>query len=91
MTQVYLLYCCFIFLILVDNVSATFLSALKENSQSVAVSFFQGLIGLVLGYFLLQQVGLIGLLASSIAALPLTNLWINPYILLRKIKCQIVA
>ncbi|MFK5057859.1 hypothetical protein ACI4AF_28490, partial [Klebsiella pneumoniae] len=68
------------------NVSATFLAALKENKVSVIISFFQGVLGTSLGYFLFFKAGLLGIISASIIALLFTNFWFNPYILVKKLK-----
>jgi len=86
MGNFYLLYCVFILLIVIDNVSATFLAALKENKVSVIISFFQGVLGISLGYFLFFKAGVLGIISASIIALLFTNFWFNPYILVKKLK-----
>ena len=86
--RLFLLFGVFIFLILVDNVSATFLSALKFNRSSTIVSIGQGILALTLAYLLLPQYGIIGVVVGSIFALLVSNLIFNPVYLLLKIKME---
>lgn len=72
-------------LILVDNVSAVFLSALKLNKLPTIVSLVQGLLVVLLTTVLVPRYGLIGLGIASIAALASTSLFFNPFFLLKKL------
>ena len=81
----------FVFLIAIDNISATFLSALKFNKAPTIVSIVQGLLALILLYFLLPTMGVMGAVVSSIIALALTNLLFNPLYLLRMIHGKIAV
>jgi O-antigen/teichoic acid export membrane protein len=87
--NLFVLFGLFIFIISIDNVSATFLSALKLNRAPTIVSIFQGLIGLALGYFLLPKYGITGIAVALIIALSSTSLIFNPYYLLKKIRLHI--
>jgi len=73
-------------LILVDNVSALFLSALKLNKLPTIVSLAQGLIILLLTPILYRHFGLNGVILCSCIALGLTNLFYNPIYLLIKLN-----
>jgi O-antigen/teichoic acid export membrane protein len=87
--NLFVLFGLFIFIISIDNVSATFLSALKLNRAPTIVSIFQGLIGLALGYFLLPKYGITGIAVALLIALSSTSLIFNPYYLLKKIRLHI--
>jgi O-antigen/teichoic acid export membrane protein len=76
----------YIMLILVDNVSALFLSALKLNKVTTVVSIIQGLLVLVLTTLTVGQYGLVGVVLSSILALCMTSLLFNPIYLVRRLK-----
>jgi O-antigen/teichoic acid export membrane protein len=76
----------YIMLILVDNVSALFLSALKLNRLTTIVSIIQGLLVLVFTTLTVGQYGLIGVVLSSILALCMTSLLFNPIYLVRRLK-----
>jgi O-antigen/teichoic acid export membrane protein len=78
-------------LILVDNVSALFLSALKLNRLTTIVSIIQGLLVLVLTTLTVGQYGLIGVVLSSILALCMTSLLFNPIYLIKKLKSNTVG
>jgi O-antigen/teichoic acid export membrane protein len=80
------LYLMFTALIIFDNVSVVFLSALKLNKVPTAVSIGQGLFGILLSILLLHHLGYIGLLAGFLISFILTNLFFNPYYLLRHIN-----
>jgi O-antigen/teichoic acid export membrane protein len=86
--QLFLLFLVFTTLILIDNVAAIFLSALKLNRLPTIISLVQGLLSLVLTYFSLKEYGLFGVLVSSLAALILTNLIFNPFYLIKKLKWE---
>ena len=81
----------YIILILVDNVSALFLSALKLNRLTTIVSIIQGLLVLVLTTLTVGQYGLIGVVLSSILALCMTSLFFNPIYLVKKLKSKAVG
>lgn len=71
------LFAIFIGLVVIDNVSVVFLSALKMNKIPTIVSIGQGVLGLVLGYFFLQYKGLNGVVMASLIAFVATNLFFN--------------
>jgi O-antigen/teichoic acid export membrane protein len=75
-------------LILIDNVSALYLSALKFNKLPTIVSILQGSIVVFSSFLLAGRYGIIGVIFSSIAALVLTNLFFNPFYLLKKLKFE---
>jgi len=89
MALLFMIFAVFILLIVLDNVSATFLAALKENKVPTIVSLFQGSVGLLLGYFLLIKMGVPGVALASLIALLTTNFWFNPVFLLRRINHNI--
>jgi hypothetical protein len=89
--HLFIAYGVFVFLIAIDNISATFLSALKFNKAPTIVSIVQGLLALALLYFLLPTMGAMGAVVSSIIALALTNLLFNPLYLLRMIHGKIAV
>jgi O-antigen/teichoic acid export membrane protein len=74
----YHLYLIFTCLIILDNVSVVFLSALKFNKVPTILSIFQGLSGIVLSILFLKYFGLIGLLIGFFISFILTNLFFNP-------------
>jgi len=51
MALLFSVFAVFIMFIVMDNVSATFISALKLNQVPTLVSILQGILGLTLGYF----------------------------------------
>ena len=85
----YKIFLIFIVLVIADNPPSVFLSALKYNKQSTQLAIFQGLMSLVLGYFLIKEFGILGIAISCIVSLCLTNLFFNPYWTLRKIEKQL--
>ncbi|MDE3236511.1 MAG: oligosaccharide flippase family protein [Bacteroidota bacterium] len=87
--HLYLLFSAFILLIVLDNVSAIFLAALKLNKSQTVISILQGCIGLLLGLSLMKYYGVAGMVIASITALLLTNLIFNPVFLLRKINFRL--
>lgn len=89
--HLFVAYGVFVFLIAIDNISATFLGALKFNKAPTIVSIVQGLLALILLYFLLPTMGVMGAVVSSIIALALTNLLFNPLYLLRMIHGKIAV
>ncbi len=86
MASLFTLFSVFIFFIAIDNVSATYISALKLNKLPTKLSIGQGLLGLILGYFLLKQYGIIGMAGGSLIALLTTNFIFNPWYLVKKFK-----
>lgn len=86
MSRLFMIFSVFILFIAIDNVSATFLGALRENKASTLVALVQGAVGLGLGYFLLLKMGVTGMALASLIALLLTNFWFNPWYLVKVIK-----
>jgi O-antigen/teichoic acid export membrane protein len=80
------LYLIFTALIIFDNVSVVFLTALKLNKVPTLVSIGQGLLGILLSILLLHNIGYIGLLAGFLISFVLTNLFFNPFYLLRSVN-----
>ncbi len=89
MANLFILFGLFIFVIAIDNVSSTFLSALKFNRMPTIISIGQGIIGLTIGYFFLPIYGVAGVAVASLLALCCTSLLFNPAYLLFKIKRQL--
>jgi Na+-driven multidrug efflux pump len=84
--QLFTLLSIFTVLIVIDNVSAVFLHALRLNKTQTIISIMQGCIAMILGYFLLNKMGVIGFAFASIAALMLTNFFYNPIFLMKQLK-----
>jgi O-antigen/teichoic acid export membrane protein len=80
------LYLIFTALIIFDNVSVIFLSALKLNKIPTLVSIGQGLLGILLSILLLYYIGYIGILAGFLTSFIFTNLFFNPYYLLKSVN-----
>ena len=80
------LYLTFTALIIFDNVSVIFLSALKLNKIPTLVSIGQGLLGILLSILLLYYIGYIGILAGFLISFIFTNLFFNPYYLLQSVN-----
>lgn len=76
------LYLIFTVLIILDNVSVIFLSALKLNKVPTLVSIGQGTLGILLSIILLNHIGYIGIIIGFLISFILTNLFFNPYYLL---------
>ena len=80
------LYLIFTALIIFDNVSVIFLSALKLNKIPTLVSIGQGLLGILLSILLLYYIGDVGILVGFLISFILTNLFFNPYYLLKSVN-----
>lgn len=78
----------FIWLIILDSVSAIFLPALGIHKIQTLVAIAQGILSLTLAYFLLPSMGLKGIAMGSIIALLLTNFFFNPWYLWRHLVRQ---
>ncbi len=89
MGRLFMVFSVFILFIVIDNVSSTFLGALKENKASTLVALIQGALGLGLGYLLLLKMGVTGVALASLIALAITNFWFNPYYLMKIFKYKI--
>ena len=87
--QLYTLFSVFTILIVLDNVSSVFLHALRLNKMQTIISIGQGIFALVLGYFLLQTMGIIGFIVASLIALLFTNFIYNPYYLITQFRRKI--
>lgn len=88
--SLYHLYLIFTCLIIIDNVSVVFLSALKFNKIPTIVSIAQGIIGIVLSIILLRYLGYTGLLIGFLASFLITNLFFNPLFLIYTINKKII-
>jgi hypothetical protein len=67
-------------------VSVIFLSALKLNKIPTLVSIGQGLLGILLSIVLLNYIGFIGILAGFLISFIFTNLFFNPYYLIKSVN-----
>jgi len=86
MIPLFNLYLIFTCLIIFDNVSFVFLSALKLNKAPTILSIAQGLIGIILSIILLKYFGYIGLLMGFLISFLATNLIFNPLYFIRSIN-----
>jgi O-antigen/teichoic acid export membrane protein len=86
MIPLFYLYLIFTCLIIFDNVSVVFLSALKLNKAPTILSIAQGLIGIILSIILLKYFGYIGLLMGFLISFLVTNLIFNPLYFIRSIN-----
>ena len=80
------LYLIFTAFIILDNVSVIFLSALKLNKVPTLLSIVQGALGILLSIVLLHYIGYIGIITGFLISFVLTNLFFNPYYLLKTIN-----
>lgn len=87
-SKLFVLFLVFTILILFDNVSALFLSALKMNRLTTVVSLVQGVLVLLLTALTVTSYGLIGVVLSSILALCMTSLLFNPVYLINQLKSK---
>jgi O-antigen/teichoic acid export membrane protein len=87
-SKLFILFLVFTVLILLDNVSALFLSALKMNRLTTVVSLVQGVLVLLLTALTVNHYGLVGVVLSSILALCLTSLLFNPVHLINQLKSK---
>jgi len=85
--HLYLLFTC---LIIFDNVSVVFLSALKLNKTPTILSIVQGLLGIILSIILLKYFGYIGLLIGFLSSFLITNLVFNPLYFIRSINKKLL-
>lgn len=86
--KLFILFLVFTTLILFDNVSALFLSALKMNKQTTLVSLLQGVLVLLFTALTVTDYGLVGVVLSSILALCMTSLLFNPLYLINQLKSK---
>ena len=85
-SKLFILFLVFTILILLDNVSALFLSALKLNRITTIVSLLQGILVLFFTAMTVTHYGLVGVVFSSILALCMTSLLFNPVYLINQLK-----
>jgi len=85
--QLYLVFTC---LIIFDNVSVVFLSALKLNKTPTILSIAQGLFGIILSIILLKYFGYTGLLIGFLISFLATNLIFNPLYFIRSINKKLL-
>ena len=86
-STIFFLFLGFTSLILIDNVSALFLSALKLNRMPTIVSLVQGVVGLALTWQL-GQFGIFGALIASITTLVFTSFLYNPFYLIKNLRAR---
>jgi O-antigen/teichoic acid export membrane protein len=79
----------FIILLIIEHVPMVFLTALKMNRYPTIVSMVQGILGLLLSYWLIPVYGMLGVVISGITALVLTSLWFSYFYLYRKVKTHL--
>lgn len=84
--QLFVLYSFFIGLMIIENVPNIFIMALKINKWPSLVSTLQGILGLVLCYFLTLRFGITGSIFAMLLAFLLTNCFFNPLYLWLHIK-----
>jgi len=88
--SLFYIYIFFIALIIIDNVSFIFLSALKLNKVTTIVSIIQGLITLILTFIFVKNFGIIGAIYASLLSFVLTNMFFNPIYLLKSLNLKLV-
>ena len=76
--QLFYVYAIFIWLIILDSVSAIFLGAMGINRIQTIVALLQGGLSLLLTYLLYPSFGITGLAMASCIALLATNFFFNP-------------
>lgn len=86
--ELYRWYAVLIAFLLIEHVPVVFLSALKFNKLPAIVGTMQGLIGLLLTYFLVPYYGIAGAVMSSLIALLCTNFFFNPVYLFKRIRAE---
>ena len=84
------LYLIFTCLIIFDNVSVVFLSALKLNKIPTILSIAQGFFGIILSIILLKHFGYIGLLMGFLISFLATNLIFNPLYFIKSINKKLL-
>ena len=84
------IYILFIALIIIDNVSFIFLSALKLNKVTTIVSIVQGSLTLLLTLFFVTHYGIIGAIYASLLSFTLTNMLFNPLYLVKALNNKLV-
>ena len=84
--QVYHYYTLLIMALVIEHISIVYLSALKLNKIPTIVSIVQGLLGLLLSYWLMQTYQLIGAIWGSLIALCCTSFFFNPIYLILHLR-----
>lgn len=84
--SLFFVYGIYVTLLVIDNATVVFLSALKFNRNSAIVSNIEAVILLILTYFLIQRYGLIGSAYASLLAFMLTSFWYDPFYLWRRLR-----
>ncbi len=87
--KLYQLMAIFIFLVVIDNVPTVFLNAFKLNTFQTIVGIVQGVLGIVIGCFLIIPYGIVGVGIASIISLFCTNLFFNPVYLIMVLNKKI--
>lgn len=80
------LYLIFTILVILDNVSVVFLSALKLNRIPTLVSIGQGVLGIILSIVFMHYFGYSGILVGFLTSFLMTNMLFNPYYLFSTIN-----
>ncbi|MEY2640332.1 MAG: hypothetical protein RIR90_1814, partial [Bacteroidota bacterium] len=82
----YIGYTFLILLLIIEHVPVVFLTALKMNRYPTIVSMVQGILGLMLSYWLIPIYGILGVVIASIAALTVTSLWFSFWYLFQQLQ-----
>lgn len=82
----YIGYTFLILLLIIEHVPVVFLTALKMNRYPTIVSMVQGILGLMLSYWLIPVYGILGVVIASIAALSVTSLWFSFWYLYQQLQ-----
>ncbi|HCT24156.1 MAG TPA: hypothetical protein DIW54_12855 [Chitinophagaceae bacterium] len=82
----YISYTFLILLLIIEHVPVVFLTALKMNRYPTIVSMIQGVLGLLLSYWLIPVYGILGVVIASIAALSVTSLWFSFWYLYQQLQ-----
>lgn len=85
----YIGYTFLILLLIIEHVPVVFLTALKMNRYPTIVSMIQGVLGLLLSYWLIPVYGILGVVIASIAALTVTSLWFSFWYLYQQFQDKI--
>ncbi len=88
--SLFYVYIIFIALIIIDNVSYIFLSALKLNKTTTIVSVIQGIFTLILTIIFVKHFGIIGAIYASLLSFVLTNMLFNPLYLVKSLNVKLV-
>lgn len=86
--SLFMYYSFFVAIILIEHVPTVFLSALKLNKWPSIVATIQGVLGLMISYFLLPKFGISGAIFASIISFALTNCWFNPFYLITNLNLK---